>query len=137
MRLIECVPNFSEGRDASVVNDLVQAMLAVPGVYLLDREMDSDHNRSVVTLAGDPTAVAEAAVRGVGLAAQRIDLRVHRGAHPRIGATDVVPFVPLEGVTLDECVRLAEWAGGEIWRRFQVPVYLYEAAARTPERRGL
>lgn len=137
MRLIECVPNFSEGRDASVVNDLVQAMLAVPGVYLLDREMDSDHNRSVVTLAGDPPAVAEAAVRGVGLAAQRIDLRQHHGAHPRIGATDVVPFVPLEGVTLDECVRLAEWAGEEIWRRFQIPVYLYEAAARAPERRGL
>jgi len=137
MHLIECVPNFSEGRDAAVVNDLVQAMLAVPGVYLLDREMDADHHRSVVTLAGEPQAVAEAAVRGVGLAAQRIDLRTHRGAHPRIGAADVVPFVPLEGVTLDECVRLAQWAGAEIWKRFQIPVYLYEAAARTPERRGL
>ena len=137
MRLIECVPNFSEGRDEGVVNSLVETLLAVPGVYLLDREMDADHHRSVVTVAGEPQAVAEAAVRVVGEAARRIDLRTHRGAHPRVGATDVVPFVPLQGVTLAECVALAEWAAAEIWRRFQIPVYLYEAAARRPGRRNL
>ncbi|MGH9478757.1 MAG: glutamate formimidoyltransferase, partial [Terriglobales bacterium] len=137
MRLIECVPNFSEGRDAGVVNALVEAMLAVAGVVLLDREMDADHHRAVVTLAGEPQAVAEAVLAGVGVAAERIDLRRHHGAHPRIGATDVVPFVPLEGVTLEECARLAAWVGEEIWRRFQIPVYLYEAAARRPERRNL
>jgi glutamate formiminotransferase len=137
MPLIECVPNFSEGRDAAVVDALVAVMLAVPGVSLLDREMDADHHRSVITIAGEPQPVAEAAVRAVGLAAERIDLRHHHGAHPRLGATDVVPFVPLEGATLAECVRWAEWAGAEIWRRFQIPVYLYEAAARRPDRRGL
>jgi len=137
MKLIECVPNFSEGRDAAVVDAIVDAMLGVGGVHLLDREMDADHHRSVVTLAGEPEAVAEAAVRGVGVAAARIDLRIHKGAHPRVGAADVVPFIPLQGVTLEECVRLAEWAGEEIWRRFQVPVYLYEAAARRADRRGL
>jgi glutamate formiminotransferase/formiminotetrahydrofolate cyclodeaminase len=137
MGWIECVPNFSEGRDPAVIDAIVQAMLALPGVYLLEREMDADHNRAVVTLAGEAAAVAEAAVRGVGAAAERIDLRRHRGAHPRIGATDVVPFVPLEGTRLEECVRLAEWAGAEIWQRYRIPVYLYEAAARRPERRGL
>lgn len=137
MRLIESVPNFSEGRDAAVVDAIVAAMLGVPGVYLLDREMDADHHRSVISLAGEPEKVAEAVVRGVGVAAARIDLRKHQGAHPRLGAADVVPFVPLQGVTLEECVALAEWAGAEIWRRFQVPVYLYEAAAKRPERRNL
>ncbi|MGH9476978.1 MAG: glutamate formimidoyltransferase [Terriglobales bacterium] len=137
MAMIECVPNFSEGRDAALVGAIVQAMLAVAGVSLLAQEMDYDHNRSVITLAGAPQAVAEAAVRGVGVAAARIDLRYHQGAHPRIGATDVVPFVPLEGSTLAECARLAEWAGAEIWRRYQIPVYLYQAAARREERRGL
>lgn len=137
MPLIECVPNFSEGRDVAVVDAIVAAMLAVEGVYLLAREMDADHHRSVITLAGEAAQVAEAAVRGVGEAARRIDLRRHKGAHPRLGAADVVPFVPLQGATLEECVRWAEWAGAEIWRRFRVPVYLYEAAARRPERRQL
>lgn len=137
MPLIECVPNFSEGRNAAVVDAIVQSMLAVAGVSLLAREMDADHNRSVITLAGAPQAVAEAAVRGAGVAAERIDLRHHQGAHPRLGATDVIPFVPLEGATLEECVRLAEWVGAEIWKRFQIPVYLYEAAARRDDRRGL
>jgi glutamate formiminotransferase len=137
MRLIECVPNFSEGRDAAAVDSIVAAMLAVPGVFLLAREMDADHNRSVITLAGEPGAVAEAAVRGAGQAANVIDLRRHQGAHPRIGATDVIPFVPLEGTTLEECVALAEWAGRQLWERHGIPVYLYEAAARSPERRNL
>lgn len=135
--LIECVPNFSEGRDAQRLETIITAMLAVPQVHLLDRESDYDHHRSVVTLAGPPEAVAEAAVRGVGEAAELIDLTRHHGAHPRLGAADVVPFVPLEGATLEDCVRLAYWAGEEIWRRFQVPVYFYEAAARREDRRNL
>src|SRR3981081_4259563 len=100
-RLIECVPNFSEGRDAAKVDAIVQAMSSVPGVYVLGREMDADHNRCVVTLAGEPEAVAEAALLGVGKAAQLIDLTIHQGAHPRVGATDVVPFIPIEGGQLD------------------------------------
>lgn len=137
MPWMEAVPNFSEGRDSMRVEAIVAAMSSVAGVYLLDREMDADHHRSVITLAGEPAAVAEAAVRGAGKAAELIDLNQHRGAHPRIGACDVIPFVPLESLPLDECVRWAEWAGAEIWRRFRIPVYLYEAAARRPERRQL
>jgi glutamate formiminotransferase len=137
MKLVECVPNFSEGRNTSRVEAIVATMLAVPEVYLLDREMDHDHNRSVITLAGQPEAVAEAAVRGVGKAVELIDLNQHEGAHPRLGAADVIPFVPLEGTTLEDCVRLANWTGEEIWKRFQVPVYLYESAARAPERKNL
>ncbi len=136
-RLVECVPNFSEGRDASKVAALVEAMCAVPGVVLLDREMDADHNRCVLTLAGTPEAVAEAALRGVGKAVELIDLTQHTGAHPRIGAADVVPFVPIEGLTLDDCVVLARRVGREIWERYRVPVYFYEAAATRPERVNL
>jgi glutamate formiminotransferase/formiminotetrahydrofolate cyclodeaminase len=136
-RLVECVPNFSEGRDASRVDAIVSAMREVPGVYLLDRESDPDHNRSVVTLAGEPEAVAEAALRGVGKAAELIDLTKHAGAHPRMGATDVVPFIPIEGVTIEDCVALAKKVGREIWERFRIPVYFYEAAAQRPERTNL
>ena len=136
-RLVECVPNFSEGRDASKVDAIVSAMREVPGVYLLDRESDSDHNRSVVTLAGEPEAVGEAALRGVGKAAELIDLTKHSGAHPRMGATDVVPFIPIEGVTTEDCVALAKKVGREIWERFRIPVYFYEAAAQHPERTNL
>src|ERR1700681_3922371 len=116
-RLIECVPNFSEGRDAAKMDAIVAEMSKVPGVYILDREMDADANRSVVTLAGEPDAVAEAALFGVGKALELIDLTKHSGAHPRIGATDVVPFIPIEGVTLEDCVGLARREGKEIWRR--------------------
>jgi glutamate formiminotransferase len=136
-QLIECVPNFSEGRDASKMDAIVSTMLEVPGVFLLDRESDADHNRSVVTLAGEPEAVAEAALRGVGKAAELIDLTRHSGAHPRIGATDVVPFIPIEGVTIEDCVLLAKKTGREIWERFRIPVYFYEAAAQRPERTNL
>ncbi len=135
--LVECVPNFSEGRDTEKVAAIIQAMLDGPEVYLLDKEMDADHNRSVVTLVGTRENVGEAALRGIGRAAELIDLTRHQGAHPRLGATDVVPFVPISGVTLDDCVRLAEWVAEEAWKRFRVPTYLYEAAARTPERRNL
>ena len=136
-RLIECVPNFSEGRDATKVDALVDAMRAVPGVLVLDRESDADHNRSVVTLAGEPDAVAEAALRGVGKAAELIDLTRHTGAHPRIGATDVVPFIPIEGYAIDDCVALARRVGREIWERYRIPVYFYEAAATRPDRVNL
>ncbi len=104
-QLVECVPNFSEGRQVAKVDAIVDAMRAVPGVYLLGRESDADHNRSVVTLVGEPEAVREAAVRGVGKAAELIDLTRQTGAHPRVGATDVVPFIPIEGVTIEDCVR--------------------------------
>jgi glutamate formiminotransferase len=135
--LIECVPNFSEGRDAAKVDAIVASMSKVPGVYVLDREMDADHNRSVVTLAGDPDAVAEAALLGVGKALELIDLTKHVGAHPRIGATDVVPFIPIEGIALEDCVALARRVGEEIWKRYRIPVYFYEAAANRPERTNL
>jgi glutamate formiminotransferase / formiminotetrahydrofolate cyclodeaminase len=134
--LVECVPNFSEGRDKSKVDAIIDAM-KMPGVYLLDRESDSDHNRSVVTLVGDCDAIQEAAIRGVGKAAELIDLNSHQGAHPRMGATDVVPFIPIDGVTVEDCVTMARHVGEEIWKRYQVPVYLYEAAATTPERQNL
>ena len=136
-RLIECVPNFSEGRDTSQVVALVDVMRGVPGVFVLDRESDADHNRSVVTLAGDPYAVAEAVLRGVGKAAELIDLTRHTGAHPRIGATDVVPFIPIEGYTIDDCVALARRVGREIWERYRIPVYFYESAATRPDRVNL
>jgi glutamate formiminotransferase len=134
--LVECVPNFSEGRNKSVVDAIVDAM-KLPGVYLLDREMDSDHNRSVITLVGEGEAVAEAAIRGVGKAAELIDLNQHQGAHPRMGAADVVPFIPIDGVTIEDCVAIARKVGGEIWKRYQIPVYLYEAAAAHPGRQNL
>jgi len=134
--LVECVPNFSEGRDKSKIDAILEAM-KIDGVYLLDREMDADHNRCVITLVGDPVNVAEAAIRGVGKAAELIDLTSHTGAHPRLGAADVIPFVPIEGVTLEDCVAIARRVGEEIWKRYQVPVYLYEAAAQTPERQNL
>jgi glutamate formiminotransferase/formiminotetrahydrofolate cyclodeaminase len=135
--IVECVPNFSEGRDAQKVEAIIAAILAGPEVYLLDKEMDADHNRSVITLVGTREAIGEAALRGIGRAAELIDLNQHQGAHPRLGATDVVPFVPVSGVTLDDCVRIAEWVAEETWRRFHIPTYLYEAAARQPERRNL
>jgi glutamate formiminotransferase len=136
-RLIECVPNFSEGRDTARVDAIVAAMSAVPGVFVLDRESDADHNRSVVTLAGEPEPVAEAALLGVGKALELIDLTKHSGAHPRIGATDVLPFIPVEGVTIEECIVLAHRVGRAIWERYRIPVYFYEAAAARPDRANL
>ncbi len=131
--LIECVPNFSEGRRPEVVEAIVSAM-RVEGVRLLDWSLDADHNRSVVTIAGPPAAVVESAVRGAGRAAELIDLTAQEGVHPRIGAADVIPFVPVRGVGLEQCVLLARQAGMEIWKRWQVPVYFYEAAAARPDR---
>ncbi|MGA7825642.1 MAG: glutamate formimidoyltransferase [Steroidobacteraceae bacterium] len=134
--LVECVPNFSEGRDKAKVDAIVAAM-RLDGVYLLDREMDADHNRCVITLVGEREPIQEAAIRGVGKAAELIDLNAHQGAHPRMGATDVVPFIPIEGASIEDCVAMARHVGAEIWKRYQIPVYLYEAAATTPERQNL
>jgi glutamate formiminotransferase len=135
--LVECVPNFSEGREDEKVEAIAGAIGSASGIVLLDRQLDADHNRSVITFVGPPESVAEAAVRGVGQAVALIDLNRHQGAHPRIGAADVVPFVPLRGVTLDDCVRLARTVGEQVWRRLGVPVYFYEAAAMRPDRRNL
>jgi glutamate formiminotransferase len=134
--LVECVPNFSEGRDARRVEAIVAAM-RVEGVHLLDWSMDAAYNRSVVTIAGDPASVVESAVLGAGKAAELIDLTGQQGVHPRIGAADVIPFVPIRGIKLEQCVLLARQAGLEIWRRYNVPVYFYEAAAARPDRANL
>jgi glutamate formiminotransferase len=134
--LVECVPNYSEGRDARRVEAIVAAM-RVEGVHLLDWSMDEAHNRSVVTVAGDPAAVVESAVRGAGKAAELIDLTRQQGVHPRIGAADVIPFVPISGIKLEQCALLARQTGLEIWRRFNVPVFFYEAAAARPDRANL
>ena len=134
--IVECVPNFSEGADRKKVEAIVRAM-KVDGVHLLDWSLDADHNRSVVTIAGEPEAVCEAAVRGAGKAAELIDLTSQSGAHPRIGAADVIPFVPVSGISLIQCAMLARTAGLALWRRFGVPVYFYEAAAARPDRVNL
>ncbi len=135
--IVECVPNFSEGRRPEVVQAIVEAMASVPGVYVLDVQSDGDHNRSVVTLVGPPTAVEEAAFRGIAQAAELISLDEHRGAHPRIGATDVVPFVPVRDVTMGECIELARRLGRRVGEELGIPVYLYEAAATRPDRVNL
>jgi glutamate formiminotransferase len=136
-RIVECIPNFSEGRDMSVVDRIAAAIAGVPAVYVLRREGDVDHNRSVITFAGEPEAVAEAGVRGVARAVELIDLTRHVGEHPRMGAADVVPFVPIRGVTMEECAILARGVGERIWAELGVPVYLYEESAVVPEHRNL
>lgn len=135
--MIECVPNFSEGREPATIAAISAAIREVSGVALLGFESDADHHRSVITFAGEPEGVLEAAVRAVGKAAELIDLRRHVGVHPRVGAADVVPFVPLDGSTLEDCMAIAHRAGAEIWRRFGVPVYFYEAAAKDISRKRL
>jgi glutamate formiminotransferase/formiminotetrahydrofolate cyclodeaminase len=136
-RLVECIPNFSEGRHADTVRALVAAIRAVPSAFLLDEEMDADHHRSVLTFAGNPDAVAEAAFQCARIATDRIDLRQHQGGHPRIGATDVIPFVPIRGVTMESCVDLARRLGERIGRELHIPVFLYERAASRVERTNL
>lgn len=136
-RIVECVPNFSEGRRREVVDQILATIASVPGVTLLDAEMDPDHNRSVLTFAGEPGPVMEAAVRAVSKAAELIDLNHHSGQHPRMGATDVVPFVPVENVTLDDCAEMARVVGRRIGEEAGIPVFLYEAAASSPARTSL
>jgi glutamate formiminotransferase len=135
--IVECVPNFSEGRDPVIVTALGTAVTSVPGVSLLDTTSDPDHNRSVLTFAGSPDAVASAAVEVVRTVIEKIDLTHHAGVHPRLGAADVIPFVPVAGITLERCAQLALETGMRIWNDFRVPVYLYEAAAVRPECRRL
>jgi glutamate formiminotransferase len=134
---IECVPNFSEGRRPDVVEALRAAIAGVPGVLVLDVHSDADHNRSVITFAGPAPSVAEAAFAAIRLATREIDLNRHRGEHPRIGATDVVPFIPLSGASLEDCVRLAKQLAQRVGDELAIPVYLYEAAATRPERVNL
>jgi len=135
--LIECVPNFSEGRRPEVVDEIVRAIGQIEGVTVLDHSSDATHNRSVVTFAGPAESVVRAATAGVGRALELIDMAQHTGAHPRIGAVDVIPFVPLGGTQLSECVDLARRFGEQIATRFELPVYLYGEAALRPERRRL
>jgi glutamate formiminotransferase / 5-formyltetrahydrofolate cyclo-ligase len=137
MPVIECVPNVSEGRRMEVVNALVDAVRRTPSVRLLDYSSDTAHNRSVLTMAGDATSLQAAVVALFEAALPRIDLRQHAGEHPRLGAVDVVPFVPIADVTMDECVRLAKETAAEVADRFQVPVYLYEEASGNPARKNL
>lgn len=135
--MIECIPNFSEGRRQDVIDAIGAAIGEVAGTAILDVHADADHNRSVITFAGADDAVAEAAFRAVRRAAELIDMREHRGEHPRVGATDVLPFVPLRGATLDQCVQIARAVGRRIGEELGLPVYLYEAAATRPDRAAL
>jgi len=137
MKLIESVPNISEGRDSRKIEEIAAQVRAVKGVALLDVDSDPDHNRTVITFAGPPPAVEEAVLRLVERAVELIDLRGHRGEHPRMGAVDVIPFVPIKGATMAECVELSRRVGERIWSMFKIPVYLYEESATRPERRDL
>ncbi len=136
-KIVECVPNFSEGRRKEVVEQIQAAVASVPGVKLLDEEMDADHNRCVLTFAGKPEGVEEAAFRAIEKAASLIDMDQHQGEHPRLGATDVVPFVPISGVSMEECAEMARRLGERVGRELNIPVYLYEKAAIRPERVNL
>ena len=135
--LVECIPNFSEARRPEVVEAILQAITSVPGVTVLDRHSDMDHNRTVVTYVGAPAAVEEAAFQAIATAAQLIDLDQHRGEHPRLGATDVVPFVPIRDTSMQECVEIARRLGKRVGEALEIPVYLYEDAAARPERKNL
>lgn len=136
-QLVECVPNFSEGRRPEVIEEIVKEITSVEGITLLDKEMDASHNRAVVTFVGPPAAAKEAAFRGYQKAAELIDMRTHSGEHPRMGATDVCPFIPLSEMTVAECVQLAKELALEIGEKLKIPVYLYEEAASSPERKDL
>ena len=136
-KLIECIPNFSEGRRKKVVEDIVSAISSVRGITVLDFSLDADHNRSVVTFIGSPEAVEEASFLGIQKAKELINMDEHQGEHPRIGATDVIPFVPIAGVSMKDCVALAERVGKRFGDELEIPVYLYEKAAKKKERQNL
>jgi len=136
-KIVECVPNFSEGRRKETVDAIVAALTRHPGVALLDSEMDGAHNRCVISIAGEPKALARGVIEAVGKAAELIDLRQHRGEHPRMGATDVIPFIPILGMSIEDCVQLSLEVAKEIAARFQIPIYLYEQSARIPARQDL
>jgi len=136
-QVVECVANFSEGRRLEVIDRIVEAISAVSGVTVLDRQSDADHNRSVITFVGTPDGIEDAAFRGIQTAATWINMEEHQGEHPRIGATDVVPFVPIEGVTMDDCIKIARRLGERVGTELKIPVYLHEKAATRPERENL
>jgi len=136
-QIVECVPNFSEGRNPEIIDAIASSIRAVAGVRLLSAEPDKDYNRSVVTFIGEPHAVVEAAYQATKVASERIDMQTHKGEHPRLGAVDVVPFVPISGLTMDDCVKLAHEYGKRVAQDFRIPIYLYEFAATRPERRNL
>jgi glutamate formiminotransferase len=136
-RIVECIPNVSEGRDHDKIEQMASAVRQTSGVWLLDVDPDAAHHRTVFTFVGAPEAVEQAALRLVAQAIELIDLRQHQGEHPRMGAVDVIPFVPIQGVSMDECIELSRRAAQQIWERFQVPVYLYERSATRPERADL
>ncbi len=137
MKIVECVPNFSEGCRMDVVEKILDAIRGVEGVKILDKSSDPSHNRTVVTFVGDPQGVKKAAFKAAEKAAELIDMEEHQGEHPRIGATDVIPLIPISGVTMDECVELAQELGKEIGENLEIPVFLYEEAASRPERKNL
>ncbi len=136
-QIVECVPNFSEGQNADTINAIADAIRRVPGVKLLNLEPNADYNRTVVTFIGDPEGIVEAAFQATKVAAERIDMRAHKGEHPRLGAADVVPFIPIIGLTMRDCVELANSYGERVAKKLNIPVYLYEEAARIPERKNL
>lgn len=136
-KLVECIPNFSEGQNQEIIDALVQCAKGVPGVTLLDYSSDPNHNRSVFTLVGDPDGIAEAAFRLCELASKKIDLNKHKGEHPRMGATDVIPFVPVKDVTAQECVEISKKVAERIWKELGIPSFLYEDSAAKPGRKNL
>ncbi|MEW6624697.1 MAG: glutamate formimidoyltransferase [Bacillota bacterium] len=136
-KIVQCVPNFSEGRRQEVIDEILAAITAVEGVKLVDYSSDPSHNRSVVTFLGEPEAAKEAAFKAIEKAKELINMEEHLGEHPRMGATDVVPFIPIRDITMDECVEIAKELGKEVWEKLQIPVYLYEKAACSPERQNL
>ncbi len=135
--LVECIPNFSEGRNPAVVDQIAAAITSIEGVQVLDRHSDVDHNRTVLTVVGEPQSLSEAMFLGIRKAADLIDMTIQLGEHPRIGATDVVPFVPISGISMADCVILARELGKRVGEELGIPVYLYEAAASVPERTNL
>ena len=136
-KLVECIPNFSEGKNEVLVNELAEAVKSTPGVLLLDLSSDTSHNRTVITFAGSPEGVLEAAFKSAKIAVEKIDLTKHSGEHPRMGAVDVIPFVPLRDMTTAECVEMSKALGQKLWDELKLPVFLYEDSASTPERRNL
>ena len=136
-QIVECIPNFSEARRPEVIGDIANEIESVANVYILDQHMNTDHNRTVITFAGSPEGVEEAAFRAIKKASQLIDLNVHTGEHPRIGATDVFPFVPINGVTMEDCIEIARRVGKRVGSELDIPIYLYEEAATCPERKNL
>ncbi|KUO48910.1 MAG: glutamate formiminotransferase [Desulfitibacter sp. BRH_c19] len=136
-QIVQCVPNFSEGTNQEIISKILEVITSVEGVKLVDYSSDASHNRSVVTFLGEPQAAKRAAFKAIEKAKELINMEEHKGEHPRMGATDVVPFIPIRGITMDECVELAKELGKEVWEKLQIPVYLYEKAACTPDRQNL